>query len=272
MGQPISIMQGSDQIKRLEIGGFRVTNAIFPALLHLPSHYHEVACFAVVLRGTVDKIFPRHAYELPSASMVTMPPQERHCDQFAASGAHMLVVEPVHVSDDILRPCASLFNVVYSARNETTAAIAGRISRELQSPDALSNLTIHALLFELLSVTVRSQRPSFPQTHLPPSWLNTVHDYLQSSFRQPLQLTELANLVGVHPVHLSRIFRRHYGVTFGEYLRRLRVEWVKQQLAISDQSLAQLAHAAGFADQSHFCRVFKQIIGVTPSQYRRLVQ
>ena len=272
MGQPISIMQGSSQIQRLEVNGFRVTNAAFPSLLTLPSHYHEVACFAVVLQGAVEKICPCHAYELPAASIVTMPPQERHCDQFATDGAHMLVVEPVQVDEDVLQPCAHLFDLIHLARDETVAAIARRITRELQTPDQISSLVVNGLLFELLAVAVRRQRPFITNESAPPAWLKTVHDYLHSYFNQSFQLVDLADEVGIHPVHLSRVFRTHYGMTFGDYVRRLRVEWARHQLTASKEPLAQLAQAAGFADQSHFTRVFKQMMGMTPGQYRRTMR
>jgi AraC family transcriptional regulator len=269
MGQPISIIQGSSQIQRLEVNGFRVTNAAFPSQLALPSHYHEVACLAVVLEGAVDKIFPRHAYELAAASMVTMPPHERHSDQFAADGAHMLVVEPVEVDEDVLQPCAHLFELIHWASDESIAAIAQRISCELQTPDQISALVVNGLLFELLAAAVRRQRPFITDESAPPPWLKTVHDYLHSYFNQSFQLIDLADEVGIHPVHLSRVFRAHYGMTFGDYVRRLRVEWARHQLAASQEPLAHLAQAAGFADQSHFTRVFKRMIGVTPGQYRR---
>jgi len=272
MGQPISIKQGSNQIQHLEVNGFRVTNAAFPSLLTLPSHYHEVACFAVVLQGAVDKIFSGHTYELPAASMVTMPPQERHCDQFAADGAHMLVVEPVQVDEDVLQPCAHLFELIHFARDETVAAIAQRIACEIQSPDPISPLAVNGLVFELLAVATRRQRPFIADESAPPGWLKTVHDYLHSCFQQSFQLADLADEVGVHPVHLSRIFRAHYGMTFGEYVRHLRVDWATHKLTTSGESLAHLAQAAGFADQSHFTRVFKQMMGVTPGQYRRTMK
>ena len=269
MGQSIPIVRGSSQIQSLEINGFRLTNATFPSLLNLPSHYHEVACFAVVLQGAVDKVFPRHAYTLPATTMVTMPPQERHCDQFALTGAHMLVIEPIKVADELLHPCAHLFSLIHVARDKTVMALAQRITRELQMPDAVSALTINGLLFEVLAVAARRKRPFSTAASPPPIWLKIVHNYLHDCFDQSFQLADLAAEVGVHPVHLARVFRTYYGMTLGEYVRRLRVEWAAQQLATSASSLATLAQAAGFADQSHFTRVFKQIMGVTPSHYRR---
>jgi len=75
--------------------------------------------------------------------------------------------------------------------------------------------------------------------------------------------------VGIHPVHLAREFRRHYQCTIGEYVRRLKVEYACLQISVSEASLHQIALAAGFFDQSHFARTFKQIMGVTPGNYRR---
>ena len=77
--------------------------------------------------------------------------------------------------------------------------------------------------------------------------------------------------MGVHPAHLARCFKREYGQTVGEYARALRLEWAAEQLALDDASLAEIALGAGFADQSHFTRAFRQHAGVTPGRYRELV-
>ena len=78
--------------------------------------------------------------------------------------------------------------------------------------------------------------------------------------------------VGVHPVTLARAFRRTFGCTIGEYLRRLRIERAAEQLATGTQPLAEIALAAGFADQSHFSNVFRRRVGMSPSAYRREVR
>lgn len=272
MDQHFSILQGSSQTNRLEINGFRVTHATFPAQLYLPSHYHEAACFAVVMQGAVDKLFPGQAHTLPPRSLVTMPPQERHCDRFAASGARMLVIEPVTVAEDVLHPCAHLFDDIHVVRDESLYALSHRIARELHNPDAVSTLTINGLIFELLAGAGRRKQSYNGIGAAPPIWLNSVHDYLHDRFKHTFRLADLAEAVGVHPVHLSRVFGLYYGMTLGEYVRRLRVEWARQQLATTAHSLAYLAQAAGFSDQSHFTRVFKAHIGVTPGQYRHTLR
>ena len=81
-------------------------------------------------------------------------------------------------------------------------------------------------------------------------------------------LVELAGAVGVHPTHLARVFRAHYGVSVGEYGRRLKVERAAKEVARSDTPLNVIALRAGFADQSHFTRVFKRYVGTTPARFR----
>jgi len=77
-------------------------------------------------------------------------------------------------------------------------------------------------------------------------------------------------------VHLTRVFHQCYGVTPGQYVRALRLDWAAAQLAASAgspaPSLASLAQQAGFSDQSHFTRAFKRHTGHTPAQYRGLAR
>jgi AraC family transcriptional regulator len=84
-----------------------------------------------------------------------------------------------------------------------------------------------------------------------------------------LSLTSLAEAIGIHPVYLASEFRRHYRRSIGAYVRRLRVDYACRQLTTTEAPLAEIALAAGFADQSHFSRTFKSHVGMTPLAYRR---
>jgi AraC family transcriptional regulator len=92
-----------------------------------------------------------------------------------------------------------------------------------------------------------------------------VHD----RFNDPLSLEAIAAAVGVHPSHLARVFRQQHQCTVGEYVRRLRLEFACHHLTTSDTPLAEIALAAGFADQSHFTKTFRRHIGTPPAQFRR---
>ncbi|MHC5538136.1 helix-turn-helix domain-containing protein, partial [Singulisphaera rosea] len=108
-----------------------------------------------------------------------------------------------------------------------------------------------------------------PGDKTPPRWLRGARDLLHDRFAEMVSFDEIATAIGIHPVHLARTFRRYYGCTPGEYLRRLRVEFACQKLATTSTPLIEIALAAGFSDQSHFTRTFRLQMRMTPGEFRR---
>jgi AraC family transcriptional regulator len=262
---------GNTRLRSLDVGGFRVTDAIFPPLLTLPSHFHERTCLAVVLEGSIDKAFRNLEFVSMPSTMLTMPAEERHRDHFERAGAHMLVVEPEHGMMEQIRPYAGALDRVNHLHDAGVSSVAWRISRELLHPDAVSSLAIDGLVLEMLAMVARRHAP-IPAEKRPPPWLSIVQELLHERFAKPLRVAEIAGEVAVHPVHLARVFRVHFGVSPAAYVRRLRLDWTALQLATTDVSLCNLALQAGFVDQSHLTRAFKRHTGLTPAQYRQVAR
>jgi AraC family transcriptional regulator len=103
-----------------------------------------------------------------------------------------------------------------------------------------------------------------------PSWLRRVREALEDSYLLSPSLAELSGIAGVHPVHLSREFRKHYQSTIGEFIRKRRIEHASHLLANSETPLSEVALTCGFSDQSHFCAMFKSHTGLTPAKFRDL--
>ena len=102
----------------------------------------------------------------------------------------------------------------------------------------------------------------------PPQWLRRAREVIHEQYSESLSLSSVAELVGVHPAHLAKMFRKHYGCTLGSYVRRLRLEHAAQLLAQSEKTLGTIALIAGFYDQSHFTKLFKLRFGATPADFR----
>ncbi|NIP59877.1 MAG: helix-turn-helix domain-containing protein [Gemmatimonadetes bacterium] len=99
-------------------------------------------------------------------------------------------------------------------------------------------------------------------------WLRLARARLREGYREPISLGELAAHVGRHPTHLSRAFRERWGMTPGEYLRRIRVAAAVRALREKDEPLSRVALRAGFADQSHMGRWVRRYVGSTPGALR----
>jgi AraC-like DNA-binding protein len=110
------------------------------------------------------------------------------------------------------------------------------------------------------------------QTRKIPSWAKELKEIIQDQIDTNLSLSlkEISQSLHVHPTYLSREFSKYFDdLSFGDYIRKLRIEKAIQLLNESDHSLAEIAYLTGFSDQSHFNRIFKKTTGKNPSAFRK---
>jgi two-component system, response regulator YesN len=88
-------------------------------------------------------------------------------------------------------------------------------------------------------------------------------------YNQPLTLSMVAGEIGLSANYVSALFQQVVGISFREQLSRIRVEESKRLLISTNYPLSAIALSMGFTDQSYFCKVFKRLTGITPSQYRK---
>lgn len=93
-----------------------------------------------------------------------------------------------------------------------------------------------------------------------------ARDYIESHYRDAINMEQLAKLTHTSPYHLNRLFAREIGIPPHAYQTQLRVERAKR-LLLRGTSITDAALSTGFFDQSHFTRYFKRIVGVTPRSY-----
>jgi len=94
--------------------------------------------------------------------------------------------------------------------------------------------------------------------------------HIHENFARDVSLSDLADAVHLSPFHVARLFKQAVGVSPHQYLIQVRVNNARSLLSAGsgERSLAEVASAVGFADQSHLTRHFKRIVGVTPKQFR----
>ena len=233
----------------------------------LPRHSHELAYFCLLLNGDYWEQFGPTRITYKPLSVMFHPPGTTHIDEIGPAGGRFFSVEVKTEWMDRLRECLGGRDLDSSLHEGDLAWLAMRLYREHMQMDACSLLTIEGLVLEMLAIIGRMKDLKGQQG---PPWLSRAVDLLNSEFRKNLKVQDIANEIGVHPFHLSRVFRTVYRQTIGEYVQRLRITYACQQLALPDNDLATVALSAGFADQSHFTRVFKNFTGLTPGAFRQI--
>ncbi len=239
----------------------------FPPRYAQPRLEPELGYLAVVLGGGLQKTFANRTLVLGTGTATTIPADAGHSATFGEQGARILIVKPQSTADE---PYRGLLGGIRTRRDPGLAALAGRIATELAAPDSAAPIAVEGLALELIAAALRAIPTRIASAR--PAWLAGVVERLHEPSAELPGLGDLAEGASVDPAHLGRVFRRHYGVSVGTYVRRLRLDSAAATLAGTDAPLARIAAEQGFADQSHFTRAFKLHTGVTPARYRRLAR
>ena len=245
---------------RLLDGGRRVNEVYYPAGERQDRHEHCVAALSFVASGRYGERIGRQDHSRLAATLVYHPAGEQHAVAFETD-VRIFSVE-LHG-----RSAASL-ETSFQQRNDLIAWLGARLEREMSRTDSASSLAIAGIIDEMLVEGTRGR--ALVEERRDARWLTKATQFLHDNFSATLSLDEIAQVAGVHSAHLSRVFRQKMGCTVGEYVRRLRFEFASQQLLSTERSLCEVAQDAGFADQSHFHRLFRSRMGVTPYTYRKL--
>ena len=250
-------------LKSREVEGFTLKEIQHPPGVYIPKHSHANAHVGFILNGGFTETFTRKTLECRPLSVSYIAPGLPHTDDFR-HGVHCLVFEiaPARLAD--LRPLLALDKPIF-VHGGSAAWLALRMYRAALQTDTASNLAIEGLGLEVLRELAAKRDPHEKN---PPRWLWEARDLLHSHFAETLTHVQIARRVRVHPVHLATVFRRIFKCTIGEYVRRLRIEHAADEISGARGSLAEIAFAAGFSDQSHFSRVFKSHTGMTPGGFR----
>jgi AraC-like DNA-binding protein len=105
-----------------------------------------------------------------------------------------------------------------------------------------------------------------------PEWAKELKEIIQDQIDTNLNLSlkGISETLQVHPAYLSREFSKYFDdLSFGDYIRKLRIDKAVQLLETTTHSLTEIAYLTGFSDQSHFTRIFKKYTGKNPSAYKK---
>ena len=176
-----------------------------------------------------------------------------------------------------LDPAKVRLKTVEGQRDPVITSIAGTLIREVMNGDAGTRLYAESLA-NLLSVhllrhyaehsrEIEKEEKLFSQPRAVVQALKFIHE----NYATDVSLADIAAAAHLSTYHLTRVFKKSTGVSPHQYVVQVRVNSARSLLiaGAGNRSLAEIAAAVGFADQSHLTRHFKRVLGVTPKQLRQ---
>jgi AraC-like DNA-binding protein len=242
------------------------TSLYTPGTRH-PKHDHDTLQVSIVLSGSLTETVGPTTELARTLSVVAKDPGLAHADDFAAGATMARLVFKNTTLDKIIDDPSRATPWIWSHHAHVARPFLRIVQRTRHGPENFddNDPDVTDLLAALTSRVV-------PTRGQPPRWLEEVMLELRHSWTPNTTVRDIAARAGVHPVYLARCVRRWYGTGVGEELRRLRLESAAATLASSRERVSSVAHANGFADESHMCRDFGRSLGVTPRRYRSIVK
>jgi AraC-like DNA-binding protein len=239
-----------------------------------PRHSHEEYIVGVMVEGAERLEHRGSVHSAPVGSVLLMNCGEPHANY--SVGELGFAYRTFYPSLELLRRAAS--DISGDERSSVrfrdavvddveTARLLVRVHREFEhSSSAIEQESLFLSAMAKLIERHAGMCPLDLMRRLEKHHVARVREYLDANFMRNVSLSELSALVGISPYYLLRTFRNSVGLSPFEYLIHLRILAAKRMLR-RGCPIVRVALATGFADQSHFTRQFKRIVGFTPGQF-----
>jgi AraC family transcriptional regulator len=250
--------------KQFFLNGLTIVDSGFYNYTNCPWHYHQNAHFAFTIKGNLVETHKKKQIQLSAGCLLYNHSDEPHCNSKYSD-----LVGALHL--DIDTNWFKKYDINYAhiegvkeIRNPVIKNIFYNLFKEVKCFDNASTVSIESMVLQSVNEMIHT---NFLQTAGIPGTRDLLHD----RYDENITLQEIALEINIHPVYLCQQFPIYFHCTFGDYIRKIKIEKaVELMLRSPNLSLTRIAYACGFSDQSHFIRVFKKNIGVTPLAFRRM--
>lgn len=245
--------------------GLRLVDYQYGAVEKSEFHTDKYPKISIVLGGQLEEKTIGANISASPMSVVVKPPDARHANTFGPRGTRIIsiIASGEDGWPDYLNR-AFLEHYAWYHGTPTISTVSDFLKEfvHLQEASELEAAVIHL-------VAGLSKDPGTPSKS-PPQWLQRVAEQLEDCCDETIRIRHLARESNVHPVYLARIFRRYFHCNPKQYQFHFRLRRALDHLT-QEKALVQIALDNGFADQSHFTRLFKSTTGMSPGHFRKLV-
>lgn len=238
-----------------------------------PRHWHDEFYVCAILDGDAYLDCPGKSLFTPRGTLAMVPSGEVHANRKIVCTFRCIFMEFKALESALEQFMEQTIPGVNfrTARIDDARTVASflRLHRSLEKPgsrlrrDHSLLVFLHRLLARHSTASIASLRDGNED-----SAVRRSKDFLDEHYADRVSLNELARLTGLSPYHLNRSFCRKIGIPPHAYQLQVRIARAKSALR-TGSSIARVALATGFADQSHFTRVFKRLVGDTPARFWR---
>ncbi|MBP3964620.1 AraC family transcriptional regulator [Paenibacillus lignilyticus] len=254
----------------------------------LPDHLHDWFELVYVYSGEGTFFIDRTIYDMNKGDLFIIPgntihrafPDKEDPVTSTALFFHPMLLDRISLGESFsYMACFEQSRMSHRFKMECSSALQQSIERalvevesELRTAQAGYRHAIVLHVEQLLLAVNREiggeRKRKAGSAFIGPSWMKDSLLYIDQHFTEAISLSKLSQMASVSSAHFSRVFKQSTGMNVTAFITAKRIVKAKELLLEEDDPIAAIAEACGFESMPYFHRVFKQIVGMTPSAYR----
>jgi AraC-like DNA-binding protein/mannose-6-phosphate isomerase-like protein (cupin superfamily) len=245
-----------------------------PARFVIPRHTHPVWEFYLQVHGSTRWIAAGREFAVAPEQLLGVAPNVVHRMADRSPGSHhfhfaAIDMRPVfRRHPQIGRQWRDAPPALHCTEAHPLTGAFEQLTRELAISDDLGSIGLTLAVDRLVIEVTRLRSPRSPSRLRIHPAVAEIRDLLDREYVSPWTLRDLAGRVGLAPTYFAGIFGHELGISPHRYLIEARINRARQLLAASDLTITAVAMEVGFGSGQHFARVFRQVTGRTPRDYR----
>ena len=250
----------------------------------MPLHWHPEMEIIRVREGQFDLHLNRNSYRLDSGDVAIINPGTLHSGEphdcqydCAVFKADMLCPDATSVVRQYLGPIVTHSEAIDEylplIAYPRISALVEQLFALLGTPTDQYELAVFSFLYQLLHecyrcgiVGVHTPRRT-QQKQL--DQLTSLLQWIDDHYTEHVTLTQLSEVAGINEKYLCRFFKQYTQFTPIDYINHLRIEKAAEDIRARRLSITEVAFTHGFNDSGYFCKLFRRVMGMSPSEYRR---
>ncbi len=250
---------------------------------HYPAHWHKAAEIAIAKKMDTELVINNHTFTLKQGDLVFIAGGDIHSYPISNGGERIFILFDLQdmMNNALLREDYTLISKSIFIRKGSDRELHSKVMQHIDRIlDEDANITtgsrfaMLARIYDLMALLVRNTDRTGALSGTDRKDLlikvGKVIDYIERNYKEPITLKSAAENAGFSEHYLSRIFNRAVGSPFHLYLNKIRIKHAESQIILNDESISEIAFNCGFNSIPTFNRLFREIKGCTPLEYRKM--
>ncbi len=235
-------------------------------------HWHDYIEAEIILSGEAEHIYNSQVTRVGKGHAYIITPHDFHALHAKTDVSLLNISFDPNILEDDIKIALGLIsekNIYGILKEEALKAVVSMfeiIYSEQSSGGTLSYSMSRSVLCQLLINIIRLSDNNPDKRHIPVA--SKAIAYVRSNFKEPLTVSDVAEVMSVTPNYLGKQFFEYTGMSFNEYLNDIRLKCACNMLKFSAFSAKEIGLMSGYSSVEYFFSVFKKHIGMTPREYR----